>query len=121
MVWRAMISASISAVKWSHGLLRSDGKRPDGLTLVPLCEGRSATWDVTITDIVTASYILTSSTCAASAAEAAAQRMELKYLEISHSHHFVPLASKTLGPINAQGQRSISELGHHIKAVTDDS
>ena len=120
MIWRAMTSASIPAVKEPHGLVRSDGKRPDGLTLVPWREGRSATWDVTVTDTVAASYVLASSTCAASAAEAAAQRKELKYSEISSSHHFFPLAIETLGPINAEGQRFISELGHRITAVTDD-
>ena len=65
-------------------------------------------------------YVLASSTCAASAAEAAAQRKELKYSEISSSHHFFPLAIETLGPINAEGQRFVSELGHRITAVTDD-
>ena len=55
-----------------------------------------------------------------SAAEAAAQRKELKYSDIFSSHHFFPLAIETLGPINAEGQHLISELGHRITAVTDD-
>ena len=31
-----------------QGLCRSDGKRPDGLTLVPWQSGRSLVWDVTV-------------------------------------------------------------------------
>jgi hypothetical protein len=36
------------------------------------------------------------------------------------SHRLVLLAIETLGPINAECQRFISELGHRITAVTDD-
>ena len=78
LIWRAMTRASIPSVKEPHGLARSDGKRPDGLTLIPWSEGRSATWDVTITDTVAASYIAISSTRRASAMEAAAQRKNTK-------------------------------------------
>jgi hypothetical protein len=108
MVWRAMISAGILAVKEPQGLILSDAKHPDGLTLAPWHEGPS----------VAASFVLASSTCTVSVAEAVAQREEQKYLEISSSHHFFPLASVTLGPINAEGQRFISELGHYLTAVT---
>ena len=30
------------------GLVRQDGKRPDGVTLIPFEGGRSFTWDVTV-------------------------------------------------------------------------
>jgi len=33
--------------KEPHGLVRSDGKRPDGLTLVPWKGGKPLAWDVT--------------------------------------------------------------------------
>jgi len=33
-------------MKEPHGLVRDDGKRSDGLTLLPWNSGRSATWDV---------------------------------------------------------------------------
>jgi len=47
-VTRALVSASIPATKEPVGLLRSDGKRPDGLTLVPWQSGKPLTWDVTV-------------------------------------------------------------------------
>ena len=75
---------------------------------------------MSVTDTVAASFVPASSTCAASAAETAAQQKELKYTEISSSHHFFTLAIETLGSVNAEGQRIISELGHLITAVTDD-
>ena len=40
LVARAFTSASIPSSKEPHGLVRSDGKRPDGLTLVPWKGGK---------------------------------------------------------------------------------
>jgi hypothetical protein len=56
-VWRAMTKVGISFVKEPHGLPRSDGERPGGLALIPWREGCSATWDVTITDAVSHSFL----------------------------------------------------------------
>lgn len=44
-----MTRVGIPSVKGPNGLARSDGKRPDGLTFISWCEGRSAIWDVTVT------------------------------------------------------------------------
>ena len=38
----------IPAIKESQGLSRSDGKRPDGLTLTPWQAGKALPWDVTV-------------------------------------------------------------------------
>ena len=56
-IWRVLSAANIPAAKEPSGLLRSDGKRPDGLTLIPWQNGRSVTWDVTVTDTVAQSYL----------------------------------------------------------------
>jgi hypothetical protein len=101
-------------------LTRLDGKRPDGLILIQWREGRSATWDVTVTNTVAASYLTASSTSAVSAAEVAAQRRETKYAEISKTHLFFPLAFETMGPINRAGHEFVYDLGHRISAITDD-
>src|SRR6218665_2137382 len=41
LIHRALIKAGFPAVKEPQGLLRSDGKRPDGITLIPWKAGRS--------------------------------------------------------------------------------
>jgi len=61
-----------------------------------------------------------SSARAASAAEAAATRIDNKYIEISRVHLFYPIALEIMGPINQVGQDSISELGRRISSSTDD-
>ena len=67
LIWRSLSKAGFPAVKEPQGLLRADGKRPDGLTLTPWKEGRCATWDVTVTDTVAASYLSSTSSSAGSA------------------------------------------------------
>jgi len=45
-----MAKAAIPALKKPSGLLRTDGKRPDGVTLLPWKQGKCVTWDVTVSD-----------------------------------------------------------------------
>ena len=85
-----------TSVKGPEGLIKTDGKRPDGCTRIPYREGRSGTCDVTVTDNVAASYLSMTSTCAASDAQAAAQRKIDKYVDISRHHLFFPIAIETL-------------------------
>ena len=67
-----------------------------------------------------ASYVGISSSCAASAAEAAAKRKEEKYIDICRTHHFFPIAFETFGPINQVGLEFISALGQRLTRITDD-
>jgi len=68
------------------GLLGSDGKRPDGLTQIPWQAGKCMTWDVTVTDTLAELYIQATSSTASAAAEGAADRKELKYQSLAHTH-----------------------------------
>jgi len=120
LIWRALSKAGFPSIKEPQGLLRTDGKRPDGLTLIPWRNGRCATWDVTVADTVATSYLSLTSSCAGSAAEAAATRKEAKYSEISSNFHFFPLAFETFGPINQVGRDFLSSLGHRLTLVSDD-
>ena len=59
LVYRALGHANIPAVKEPIRLLRSDGKRPDGLTQIPWQAGKCMTWDVTVTNTLAESYLYT--------------------------------------------------------------
>ena len=85
LIWRALGRASVPSVKEPNGLFRSDGKRLDGLTLIPWLAGRSLAWDATVVDTLAASYIHASSTAAGSVAEGASDRKEVKYSAISQT------------------------------------
>jgi hypothetical protein len=121
LVWRALTRANIPAIKEPAGLLRSDGKRPDGLTQIPWQAGKSLTWDVTIADTLATSYLASTSIKAGSAAETAAAKKVTKYTDLARSHIFCPLAFESLGPINDAGQSFITELGRRLAATTGDT
>jgi hypothetical protein len=120
LVWRALAQADVPAIKEPAGLLRSDGKRPDGLTQIPWQAGRCMTWDVTVTDTLAESYLATTATVAGGAAEGAASRKETKYEALTSTHTFIPIAFETLGPINSKGIQFLDELGRRISSHTGD-
>ena len=92
--------SDVPSTKEPAGLLRGDEKRLDALTLMPWQSGRSLTWDVTVVDTLANSYTPTTSVTSCGAAEAAATPKRAKCIKIIQSHHFVPIAIETLGPIN---------------------
>jgi hypothetical protein len=119
LVWRALGRANVPAVKEPVGLLRSDGKRPDGLTQIPWKAGKCMTWDVTVTDTLAESYLLATSSTAG-AAEGASERKEVKYQSLAVTHTFIPLAFETFGPINSKGSDFLIQLGRRITACIRD-
>ena len=121
IVWRAVIRAGVPATKEPAGLLRSDGKRPDGLTQTPWREGKCATWDVTVTDTLAASNLQMSSCSAGAAAENAAAKKIDKYSELSTTYTFIPLAFETLGPVNSAGRDFVNGVGNRIRAISGDA
>ena len=112
--------AKIPATKEPSGLLRSDGKRPDGLTLIPWKNGRCVTWDITVIDTLVQFYLPATSGSSGAAAEAAAERKMAKYGQLAQSYTFIPAAIETLGPINNAGLEFLSDLGRHISQVSND-
>ena len=119
LIWRAFSKASIPACKEPSGLLRTDGKQPDGLSLIPWQAGKAVTWDVTVINTLAASYA-SASLNPGGAAELAAERKSLKYSVLANSYLFQPLAFETLGPINTSGIAFISELGRRIRLISGD-
>lgn len=120
IVWRALMRADIPAVKEPQGLLRGDGKRPDGLTLVPWRGGKSITWDVTVVDTLARSNLVKTSLVRGGAAEAAALSKETKYTPLIGPYIFIPIAVETLGPVNESALEFLADLGRRTSVVTGD-
>ena len=120
IIWRALERADIPSTKEPVGLFRTDGKRPDGATLIPWSSGKYLTWDATVVHTCASSYINHSSATLASAAQQAAQRKEQKYAGLPSTHTFVPVALETLGPINPAGMDFIRELGKRMAVISGD-
>ena len=101
----------------TEGLSRSDGKRPNGLSLVPWEAGKPLTWDVTVICPLADSAAARE---AGSAAEEAATRKTAKYSSIQAHHIFQPVAVESLGPINASGRVFLSKLGRKLADQSGD-
>ena len=118
LVYRALSKAGFPTIKEPQGLLRSDGKRPDGITLIPWKAGRSLVWDATVIDTLAPSYLTASAARSGTAASLAEDRKTQKYHAFLETHVFIPLALETLGPINTVGLNFISDLGRHLTLAT---
>jgi hypothetical protein len=105
-------------MKEPSGLCRTDGKRPDGLTLVPWQSGKALTWDVTVATTLAESYVTSSANASGAAAEMAATKKTEKYADLQATHIFQPIALETLGPINTSAVEFLCELGRRICAVS---
>jgi len=119
LVYRALRQADIPAAKEPAGLSRTDGKRPDGLTLIPWQQGRCLTWDVTVTDTLAPSYSSLSITISGAVAEAAANRKRDKYVDIAATHIFMPIAVETMGPICDEAVEFLCGIGSRLTAITN--
>jgi hypothetical protein len=91
-------------------LCRDDGRRPDGLTLLPWTNGRCLVWDFTCFDTIAVNHLngaVTSPgadghlnravTSPGAVANDAENRKSTKYSSLSAQYCFVPVAVETLG------------------------
>lgn len=118
IIARAFTSAGVPVSKEPLGILRSDGKRPDGLTLVPWRGGKALTWDATIVTTLADSYLRASSTCAGSASELAAAKKVDKYADLPAEYLFQPIALESLGPVNSSTADFLAEIGRRISSIS---
>ena len=104
IIWRAMQRAKIPAAKEPPGLLRSDNKRPNGVTLIPWKQGKCLAWDVTMPDTYAQSHLPTIATNVGHAADKSAVSKTQKYQSILQTHLFTPIAIETAGVWNNQAR-----------------
>jgi hypothetical protein len=72
-----------------NGLSRDDGKRTDGMTLVPWIKDQPLVWDVTVVDTLADSYILKTSEVSGFTAEMAFKRKHSKYSSIISANYIM--------------------------------
>ncbi|CAG9087421.1 unnamed protein product [Plutella xylostella] len=115
LIRRALISANIPCVLEPPGLSRTDGKRPDGLTLVPWERGKSLLWDATCVSTFAASHVGSTKRIAGSAAESAATAKHAKYSMLSKTYIFVPFAVETTGVWGFEAKQFLSSLSRRLR------
>ena len=96
---QALSSIKVPSILEPNGLTRTDGKRPDGITLAPWEEGKQLVWDVTCVDLLAPSRIENGSVAnPGTAAEDAEEMKTAKYVCLTDKGYiFQPLAFEIQG------------------------
>ncbi|OXA61805.1 RFX-like transcription factor daf-19 [Folsomia candida] len=121
VIARALRSAEVPCIKEPPGCARADGKKPDGLTMVPWARGRSLVWDFTCADTFAPSHLLATSKRPGAAAETAHNAKNRKYAFLLDRFLFVPVAMETTGVWAKEGLHLIEAIGERIATTTGES
>jgi len=116
-----MKRAQIPAVKEPVGLLRQDGKRPDGTTILPWSREKPLAWDVTVPDTYADAHVSNTAMETGAAASLAATNRTNKYSLPSATHIFTPVAIETAGTWHHQAVELVQELGRRATIITGNS
>jgi len=76
-------------MKEPAGLLRSDGKRTDGATVIPWAKGKSMVWDVTVPDTFAESHLSSTAAEQGAAAKQSADNKTTKYQRLEKTPIFL--------------------------------
>ena len=102
------------------GISRLNGKRPDGLTLVPWKNGKALLWDFTCPDTLAPSYLTMSATDTGSVADDAEKKKRVKYANLVTSYLFTPIAIEMLGAFGTEATRFFKDVGRRLIDYTQD-
>ena len=111
-------SANIPVILEPAGTFRDDGKKPDGLTLIPWSKGKCLLWDSTCADTLAVSYLNRTSKSAGAAAQSRESEKRRKYAGVQDHYKFVPFGVQTLGPFGVEALALVKDLGRRIRMVT---
>ena len=121
LIKRALGSAQVPAIREPPGLVRSDFKRPDGLTLYPWSQGKSLVWDFTCSDTLAPSHVTATSSEAGKSASQSERNKLRHYEELTGNYIVMPVAVETMGPWGQIGLKFIKDLGSRIADVTGEN
>ena len=121
LIKRALAAANIPAILEPNSLSRNDGKRPDGLTVLPWANGRCMVWDFTCPDTLAASHLNRAVVGVSCVANDAETRKSAKYSSLSALYKFTPVAVETLGALGDEALTLFKDIGHRVAAVTNES
>lgn len=121
IIKRTLSTADVPSKLEPVGLVRTDGKRVDGMTLIPWSRGKTLIWDATCTDTLAPSNIKLSAKESGKAAEEKAKRKEHKYQAlIDQNYSFISFAVETMGPWCKEAKKFVNELCKMIKIKTSE-
>ena len=114
----ALSEAGVVAILEPAGLTRVDGKRPDGVTVLPFSKGIPMAWDATIVHTSASSYLHATASSTGAAAASAEERKRAKYASLNDRVNFQPFGLETLGPFGPSARLLLSEIAARISVRT---
>ena len=120
IIRRALVAVGVPAILEPSGLVRDDGKRPDGMSLFPWKMGRSLVWDATCVDTLAPSHLPSSARCAGSAAAAAEDLKRRKYSTLVGNYTFEPFGVETLGPWGPSAHLLYKDIAKRLADTSGD-
>lgn len=120
IIRRAFTTANVAAILEPNGLMRDDGKRPDGMTLIPWKMGRPLVWDATCVDTMAPSHLPETHVRAGAAANSAERLKQRKYSSLGSGYIFEPFGVETLGPWGPGAHRVFKSLSERLVDATRD-
>ena len=119
IIHRALTSAHVPARLEPQGMLRSGGKRPDGVSVVPWTSGKCLVWDVTCVDTFAPSYRSLAVQGPGTVVARAESLKEEKYIDLLRTHEFSPIALETSGVFGPRTLAFVKELGRRQGATQE--
>ena len=120
IILRSLSAAGVPSIKEPPDTSKLNGKRPDGITIVPWKLGKSLKWDVTVADTYAPSYLDGTVHTQGWAAEAAAKRKLQMYAALANTCHFIQVALESMEGLCAVGQDFVSAVGTRITQISGD-
>ena len=118
IIYHSLEAAKIPTRLEPSGLCRSDGNRPDGITMVPWSQGKYLVWDATCVDTYCQSHQHRASQVPGGAASHAEVEKTRKYAHLDPMYQFQPVAVETSGTVGPTSASFLRELGKRLKMAT---
>ena len=121
IIHRALVSAHVPSRLEPSGLYRSDGKRPDGVSIVPWKCGQLLVWDATCPNTFAPSYSTIAAHQVGAVAQQAEDRKMRKYKHLDSCYFFTPVAIETSGVFGPKTTEFLKELGLRLRQVSGEA
>ena len=118
IIYRSLSAAGVPCQVEPHGRSRADGKRPDGVTLLPWQSGRPLIWDATCSDTFAQSYSTSACERGGAVADLAETRKAVQYSHLGASHFFAPVSIETTGAFGTETLLFIKQISHRLRMRT---
>ena len=100
LIYRSILRAKTPAAEEPVAMIRTDGKRPDGIKFIPWARGKPFAWDVIFIDTFAESHISNTSVLAGEGVNKGAANKIAKYLNLKQLILFIPISIKATGTYN---------------------